>query len=208
MAWAMLLWSVLSVVFPNARIGLCEWPVFVTTIYATFLLQGYVFLAVPTLIISVALVISWFKLYLAAWVLVLFGHVFLYLAVSKSPFDHLGELFRNHARAAIVASACCIAALLGGIERNLLGVFVLLTYLLFMVAWALWMKHEPSRKFSVLVILTAGAHTIQTFLALVTQSLLPPSIIGTPTLVWYSIVVFVLGAKAIHVKKVSEQTVV
>ena len=101
-----------------------------------------------------------------------------------------------------------MAFLLGGLDGDVLGVFVIMTFASFLIAWALWAKQENGKKFSLFVLGSVTAHVVQTLLRLIPQSLLPTRIVGIPTLVWYLLVVFYLGYEAIDVKKVSEQTVV
>ena len=204
----MVLWCVLVELFPNAKIGLCEWPVVVATVYSAYCLGNFAYLSAFALVAAAAQVLVWLKLATVGWTLVLLGHVLLWLAIYERPFDHLGKVFKNQTTLTLVSSACCVAFLLGGLDGDVLGVFVIMTFASFLIVWALWAKQENGKKFSLFVLGSVTAHVVQTLLRLIPQSLLPARIVGIPPLVWYLLVVFYLGYEAIDVKKVSEQTVV
>lgn len=204
----MMLWSLLVELFPEAKVGLCEWPIVVATIYTTYCLWEFPYLSGFTLACSLALVLPWVKLTIFAWIVFLLAHILLWMSMYHAPFDHMGSVFRTQVKIFVTASASCIAFVLGGLEQDILGVFVVLTYVSFLVCFGLWAKQELDKKFSFFVGATVSVHVIQIILSLFPHSLLPRRIVGIPTLVWYGAVVFYLGYTAINVKKVSEQAVV
>ena len=195
-------------IFPNSKLGMCEWPVTVATIYAAYCLSEYVYLASFLALSTVAQVLAWTEFGMISWVLLLCGHVLLWNAVFKSPFDHLGKVFRQQVAVTLTMSASCVAFVLGGLELDIVSVFVIMTYLSFIVSWALWAKQENGKKFALFILGSTIAHVIQIFCRLIPSTPLPERIVTIPPLFWYSLVVFYLGFEAIDVQKISEQAVV